>query len=133
MLVGHEVDLASVAIRVEGRDSTELHPRSECRPIVFGRQHDLVVIAEDRDQAASLRQIDQHVEHALRVEASINVIAQRDDRVIWLRIDGGKDRGQGVWSSRGCLRWRWCVAYGSVGQRSGRDMATERLGVRQNE
>ena len=96
VFVGNEIDLSAVAIRVESRDSTELHPRPESPSVLLCFEHDLVVIAEQRDEAASLRQIDQRVEHAFGVDAPIHMIAERDDRVILLRIDGGKDRGKSV-------------------------------------
>ena len=66
------------------------------------------------DQMASPLKINEMVEHALAIGASINVIPQSDDRVLSLNVDCGDDRLQrqrtavdianndGAWGSRHC-------------------------------
>src|SRR5438105_967047 len=54
------------------------------------------MVAEDRNEPASNGQLYQHVEHALGVHSSVHVVAQRDERVVLLWIDGSQDRAKGV-------------------------------------
>lgn len=54
------------------------------------------MIAENRHKSAPLRQVDQHVENALGIHATINGVANGDDRVVGFRIDCEKDRSKGV-------------------------------------
>lgn len=63
--------------------SVERHePKTQIVPAVAGVKHHLVMVAQDRDQAAVLGQRDQLVEHSFGVEAAIDLITQSNDRVV---------------------------------------------------
>jgi hypothetical protein len=90
-----EIEPSRRAVGVQGSVTTAVQPESEIVFAVSGPKHHLVVVSQDRHKAASVGQDDQLIENALAVDATINVIAQRDDRVVRLRIDGLDECGQG--------------------------------------
>ena len=53
------------------------------------------MVAHQRDQVASALKFDQLVQHTLAVDPPIHVVAQRDERVVRLNVDGGENRGEG--------------------------------------
>ena len=55
----------------------------------------LVVVAQQRDQAAAAAQVDQSVEHSPAVRPSVDIIAQRDEAVLRAWADGLNQGVQG--------------------------------------
>src|SRR5690349_11569352 len=93
--MGNQIDPAASPVRVEGRDAAAIHPESEVVFSISGMQHHLIMISEDGYKSAAIRQSDQLIENVLRIDAAVDVIAQRDNRVIRRRIDGIQQALQG--------------------------------------
>ena len=64
------------------------------RLAVVDLQHHFVVIAQQRDQAALPPELQQPLDRAAAVGAAVDVVAQRDDRVVRLRPDRRQQRLQ---------------------------------------
>lgn len=92
---GDQIDSACGPVAVEGSVTTAVEPESEIVLAIPGVQHHLIVISQDRHEAAAVGQGDQLVENAFAVEATIYEITERHDGVFGLRIDGLDECGQG--------------------------------------
>ena len=106
MVVGDEGEFPAGAVGGEGGQAAHAEPgrRVEARA---GLQEHLVVVAQQRDQAAAATQVDQPVDDAPAVRPSVDVVAQGDDDVLGAGPMASAGR-PGPPSSRGCRRWRWC-------------------------
>ena len=89
----HQVKPTAVAIAVEGGDPAHFQKEAKGSLVVAGCEHRGVVISKDWDQVAATSQIKKLVENALGVVTSIDDIAEGDDGVLGLGIDGG-DQGR---------------------------------------
>jgi hypothetical protein len=94
VLSRHKVERPARPVGVQGRDPAAVHPEPEIGPAFAGSEHHLVVVAEDRNEPAAALQLDEQVEHALRVGAAVHVVPEQDERIVRLRGDGFEQRSQ---------------------------------------
>ncbi len=81
MLVRNASERTRIAIRVQGSVLTGLEKSPKC-VIVFSRlkQH-FVMVAKNRDQMAATGQLDKRLDDATRVDAAIDVVANRHNGI----------------------------------------------------
>ena len=88
----NQADLSRHSCR--GRDAAHFQEEAKGSFVVAGFEHRGVVISKDRDQVAATSQIEKLIEDALGVVPSVDVIAERDDGVVGLGIDGFDQGGE---------------------------------------
>ena len=70
-----------------GAAPNRIQMENDCRSPRASIQKHLVVVAQERDQRASLFQRDQSLDHTPAVRTTVDVIAQRDDHVVGPGLD----------------------------------------------
>jgi len=83
-----------VAIRFDGRSTTDIQPIVWLLLAVQKVQHHLFVIAEQWDDPAFVPQCQDLFDHLPALRTAIDAIAQSDERVFWLRSNNVDDRAQ---------------------------------------
>jgi hypothetical protein len=78
---------AAVAVRIERRLPSAMHPEIEGGSRSGGVQHHFFVVAEQWNQLTLPVQGEELVQHSPTVDSSVNVVAQSDDRVVSLRLN----------------------------------------------
>ena len=66
------------AIRLQGRNGTQLLPRGEIKPAFQKIEQELLVIPTQKDRLGALGSIDQGIDHTSRIVAAIDVVAKID-------------------------------------------------------
>ena len=92
---GNVTESSRRRIGIEGGIAADVHPMLKISVTVPCMEHHLVMIAKNRDEMTTIGQGNQLVENSLRVQSTVNVIAQSDNGVVWLRVDCRDESGQG--------------------------------------
>ena len=75
--------------------AAELQPVvQQVAPSLTDRKHHFIVVAQERNQAGTAGQAPSSVHHAAHIRPAINIIAQRNERVLRLRSDCLQQRFQ---------------------------------------
>ena len=86
---------APIGIRLEGLLAAEVQPGSQLRLGFQGCEQHFFMVAADEDEVAAAREVDELLDAIPRIRPPVDDVAEDDDRVLGLGIDGLDEGLQG--------------------------------------